>query len=187
MRGFFQFLLAAVKNPLQVSTIFSTGSTVAGVLAQAIPVGGSGPVVELGVGTGAITETLLETAGVRESYLGIEVSGDMTKFARERFPGIQVYEDSAENFAKYLGGKKARAVVSSLPWSLMPQETVEQILNAVAANLAPGGAFSTYLTFHVLKTPAGRRLAQGLSEKFKTVETRFVKTNIPPVKVFICR
>src|SRR4051812_40689266 len=120
MRSFFHFFLAALKNPLQVSTLFETGQTASQMLTSAVPEQ-SQLIVELGVGTGAITRTLLTKVDSPEKYLGIELNQDLIEFAQERFPTLKFINDSAENFPKYTQGKKVSAVVSSLPWTVMPQ------------------------------------------------------------------
>jgi phosphatidylethanolamine/phosphatidyl-N-methylethanolamine N-methyltransferase len=102
-----------------------------------------------------------------------------------RVPELRFVNDSAENFPQYLHGAKVSAVVSSLPWSLMPQAAVSATLDAIRDNLVPGGVFSTYLTLHVLKTPAGRRFQEQLKKKFVSLESKVVLENLPPAKIFI--
>lgn len=171
---------------MQVSTFFQTGGTASDLMTRALP-HGADLVVELGVGTGAITQTLLSKVSHPEGYLGIELNPDMIEFAQERFPLLRFVNDSAENFPKYLNGRKVTGVVSSLPWSLMPQATVTAILDAIYDNLTDDGVFSTYLTVHVLKTPAGRRVQAQLQDKFSSLESKLVLDNLPPVKVFIAK
>src|ERR1035437_3041880 len=106
MRSFLHFFWAALKNPLQVSTLFQTGPTAAQLLTAAIPANPSGIVVELGVGTGAITQVLVKKIGNPQKYLGLELNDDLIEFVQERFPELRFVNDSAENFAKYLNGQK---------------------------------------------------------------------------------
>lgn len=144
-------------------------------------------VVELGVGTGAITQVLFNKIGNADKYLGLEVNDDLIEFAQQRFPSLRFVNDSAENFAKYLDGEAAAAVVSSLPWTLMPAEAVTKTLDAVKATLVPGGVFATYMTLHVLKTPAGQRFQTQLKQRFGGYEQKVVIDNLPPAKIFIAR
>lgn len=187
MRSFLHFLWAALRNPLQVSTVFQTGDKVSGIMARAIPADVSNPVVELGVGTGAITESLMERIENPAMYVGLELNPEMLKFASKRFPKGRFVTASAETFADYLNGQPAAAVVSSLPWTLMPAETVETILSSIEKNLANDGVFTTYITLHVLKTPAGKRVQSSIESRFPNVETKVVGSNLPPAKVFLAR
>lgn len=186
MRPFLHFFWTALKNPRQVSTLFQTGLTASEVMSRALP-NPCNLVIELGVGTGAITQSLLRKVSSPEGYLGIELNPDMIEFAQERFPQLRIVNDTAENFPKYLGGRKVSGVVSSLPWSLMPAETVTNTLNAVYDNLEEQGVFATYLTVHVLKTSGGRRMQAKLQEKFSRLESQVVFENLPPVKIFIAK
>lgn len=187
MRSFLAFFWAALKNPLQVSTMFETGQTATDTLIDAVPSHPNGIVVELGVGTGAITKTLSKKVNDPSKYIGFELSEDLIEFVQERFPQLRFVKDSAEHFPKYLKGQKVAAVVSSLPWSVMPPKAVPVILDAIAENLAPGGVFTTYMTLHVLKTPAGRRFQQHMNKNFSGIETKVILENLPPAKIFIAR
>ncbi len=187
MFSFWHFFRAAIRNPRQVSTLFQTGYKVALLLARTLPETPSGPVVELGVGTGAITEALLDRISNKDIYVGLELDSRMLGYAGERFPGVHFVNASAETFVQHLKGQKAVGVVSSLPWTMMPPAKVEEVLTAVADNLAKGAAFSTYITLHVLKTPAGKRVQSAIESKFSHIETTVVASNLPPVKVFVAR
>lgn len=188
MKSFLAFFWAALKNPLQVSTMFETGDTATEVLTSAVPSHPSGMVVELGVGTGAITKTLAKKVSDPTKYLGIELNEELVEFVQERFPNLRFVQDSAEHFPKHLSkGQKVSAVVSSLPWSVMPQKAVPAILDAIADSLAEDGVFSTYMTLHVLKTPAGKRFQEHLNKNFSMVDTKVVIENLPPAKIFIAR
>lgn len=187
MKSFFHFFFAALKNPLQVSTLFETGPVVAQIMVNSVEVNPSSPVVELGVGTGAITQVLLKHLASAKAYVGVELNADLIEYSQKRFPDTNFYEDSAVNFPRYLGGAKASAVVSSLPWTVMPKGTMSEILQSVFENLSDQGVFTTYLTAHVLGTPAGRRFQEQLHSQFSNVESHMVLANLPPAKVFVAR
>ena len=69
----------------------------------------------------------------------------------------------------------------------MPNEAVTGTLDAIRDNLVPGGVFATYLTLHVLKTPAGKRLQEQIKERFGGFESKVVLDNLPPAKILIAR
>ncbi len=186
MRPFLHFFWAALKNPLQVSTLFQTGKNASQLLTDAVP-DHSKMIVELGVGTGAITQSLMAKVEGPDQYLGLELNSELIGFAQERFPTLKFINDSAENFPKYLKGQKVSAVVSSLPWTVMPQAVVAKTIESVHEHLIPGGVFTTYLTVHVLKTPAGRRLQHLLQDKFSSLESKVVFDNLPPAKIFVAK
>lgn len=181
------FLWAALKNPLQVSTLFETGESAAKDLTSTIPAYPAGMIVELGVGTGAITKSLAAKLRKPDHYVGLELNEDLITFSKQRFPQLRFVEDSAENFPNYLNGRPVSAVISTLPWTLLPDGKMEEIFAAIAKNLEAGGVFSTYMTLHVLATPAGRRFQELIQHHFPNAATKLVIDNLPPAKIFIAR
>jgi phosphatidylethanolamine/phosphatidyl-N-methylethanolamine N-methyltransferase len=107
------------------------------------------PIIELGPGTGALTQALL-ARGVPEHRLAlIEADPSFADALRLRFPRARVLTMDAANLGAIAGlfDEPAGAVVSGLPLLSMPVEHVAAILRGVFHHLAPGGALYqfTYL------------------------------------------
>jgi phosphatidylethanolamine/phosphatidyl-N-methylethanolamine N-methyltransferase len=185
MNGLIEFILAGLKSPREVSTIFPTGDRIAERLTEVIS--DNSWVVELGVGSGAITEFILKHISDRKRYLGFEINQDLLSFSRKKYPDLKFVDDSALNLQSHLKGQLATNVISTLPWSLLPSEVAFGIVDAAHASLEEGGIFSTYLAANVLWTPAAVKLQKHLVQKFRTVESKFEYINIPPARVFICK
>ncbi|MEV5845836.1 methyltransferase, partial [Streptomyces sp. NPDC051985] len=76
------------------------------------------------------------------------------------------------------------AVVSGLPWTVMPQNRRGHILDAVTEVLTPGGRFTTFAYLHAARTPPARHLTAELARRFDRLErTRTVWANLPPAFV----
>jgi phospholipid N-methyltransferase len=148
-------------------------------------------VVEFGPGTGAFTRLILHRIGEQTTFIALELAGEQARRLRERFPRVEVYNDSAEKVQKYLvshGCKKADYIISGLPWANMPVKTQERILNAVLANLAPNGMFTTFTYIHAYWLPSARRFRKRLNEHFAQVrKSRIIWRNAPPALVYRCR
>jgi phospholipid N-methyltransferase len=134
MSSFFQFFKASLKNPLQLSTAFETGPRVGRRFAAHINLQPGQVLAELGVGSGAITVHLLPRLGSPPAYLGFELNKDLHKYLKRRLPFLEVHNESAENLGARLAGRKLGAVVSTLPWSLLPRDVRMQILGEVYNN-----------------------------------------------------
>jgi len=63
----------------------------------------SGPIVELGPGTGAITEALLERGIAPGRLFLVEFDPGFCKLLKRRFPGIHVIKGDAYNLTETLG------------------------------------------------------------------------------------
>lgn len=87
-----------------------------------------------------------------------------------------------------MAGGPVDAVVSGLPWTVMPAAERNRTLDAVAAALVPSGRFTTFACLHAAWTPPGRHRAAGLRERFGPVERGpVVWPNLPPAFVHLAR
>ena len=183
-----EFVRAAIKNPLEVSTVFPTSPALASRLLETVPLDASGAIAEIGAGTGAITRFLLPRMPDKAKYVGVEISPEMVAYLRGAYPGAKFVEGSAEGLSEIVGSERAAAVVSSLPWTIFSPELQARILESVRASLAPDGVFVTYVCINSAWYPQARRLASLLRRAFKSVQKSPVEwRNIPPAFVYSCR
>jgi phospholipid N-methyltransferase len=147
-------------------------------------------IVELGPGTGAFTEAVLECKPTEALFLALELNGDFVEDLRGRFPGVEVVHDSAENLPKHLqahGRKKADLILCGLPWAGFPQELQDRLMRGILESLAPGGTFATFAYIHAAWFPAARRFRRFLKQNFAVVrQTPVVWRNVPPAFVYQC-
>ena len=85
-----QFLQAFIKNPLKVGAIAPSSPELASKMIEGIVPARNDVVVELGVGTGAITKFLAEIVPDDESYLGIELDKNLVKSLQTKFPELKI-------------------------------------------------------------------------------------------------
>lgn len=180
-----EFIKAALRNPLEVSTIFPTSRALAETLLAHGDVKPAQRIVELGAGTGAITRHLLPKLAKKEAYLGIELDPKMVNFLRTTYPSARFETGLAENLPQWVQPASADIVVSSLPWTMFSDETQEKTITAILQALKPGGVFLTYVCSNAILYPGARkfigRLRKGFSEVYRApIEWR----NIPPAFVF---
>lgn len=187
MSGFFEFLKAGLKNPLQLSTMFETGPKVGRRFARRIEHKVGFYVVEFGVGAGAITLHILPKLGFPPAYIGFELNHDLYKYLVETYPDLEIYNESAENLTQRLNGRKVSAVVSTLPWSLLTKEARTSIVKQAYDNLEPGGIFCTFLSLHVLWTPAARDFLNQIYAVFPEITYEDELLNVPPCRLFFAK
>jgi phospholipid N-methyltransferase len=104
---------------------------------------------------------------------------------------VEVVEGSAEQLSVILrerGIPPADVVISGLPWAALPESTCVTALDAVAAAMAPGGAFTTFGYTWARHTPRASRFRRALLMRFEEVITsRTVGWNLPPAFVYYSR
>jgi phospholipid N-methyltransferase len=180
----FFFLRAWADKPGQVAAIAPSGRPLAAMMTREIA-GETGPVLELGPGTGVFTRALL-ARGVRERDLTlIECRRDFALMLHRRFPEARILCVDAARLvqAKLLEAGQSGAAVSGLPLRRMPPEKVVAILSGAFASMRPGGSF--YQFTYRPGCPIPRRLLDRLGIEATRIGT--VLRNIPPAAVYRLR
>jgi len=141
-------------------------------------------VVEIGCGTGALTEAVFALGLQDKQYLGIELSPVMVSALTARFPSASFLRGSAEHLVRALrerGRSGASHVVCSLPWTLLTSEERNKILRAISAVLEPGGQLLSFSYVPGCILPAWRQFAGNVCEAFSNVSLgKLVWRNLPP-------
>ena len=148
-------------------------------------------VVELGPGTGAITQKLVEELSDETLFLALELNPHFAETTQKKYPRAIVYNDTAENIKYYLNKhEKAECdcIISTLPWTLFTKELQQRILQAVTEVLKPGGQFLTVTYTFTGFLPMGIHFRKLLKETFSTIErTKPIWKNLPPAFVYHCK
>nr|WP_145959221.1 rRNA adenine N-6-methyltransferase family protein [Rhizobium sp. ACO-34A] len=138
---FGRFFRSWLANPLQVAAVAPSGKALANLMTREISPQ-TGPVLELGPGTGAFTRALIER-GVREEDLTLIEYGEVfAGMLQDRFSDARVIRMDAADLARrrLFTGQPVGAVVSGLPLLSMPTRKVMYILSGVLDCLRADGA-----------------------------------------------
>ncbi|MDA3625031.1 methyltransferase domain-containing protein [Saccharopolyspora oryzae] len=184
------FLNTAVRNPRMVGAATPTSAAVAATVAQVVPTTGSPVVVELGPGTGSLSNGIHARLPHGARHIGIELGEDMVEHLRRHKPWLEVVHADAGDLLALLdkrGIDRVDAVISSIPWSLMPGSAQDHVLRQAAEALAPQGAFTALTYLPADQTPGGRRFRNRLEHVFDEVLTHTTWRNLPPILHYICR
>lgn len=144
---------------------------------------GHWPVLELGGGTGSITQALIESGIVPAQLAVIERNPVFYRLLVERFPLLRIVCGGAETIQRILLPAdigQVGTVISSLPRAGWPLERQRSILNQSFAALRPGGSFLEFSYGHV--SPVPRRLVREL--RLTARPLRRVWTNFPPATIW---
>src|SRR5262245_1029632 len=144
------FLRGWSRNPVAVGWPFASSCWTARRLARAAldaAIPGGGPVLELGAGTGAVTQALIELGCPIQHIVAVEQDGELCRSLEQRFPGLQVLQGDALALDRTLargGPSSARAVISGLPMRAIPSAAATRCYGDAFAVMPPGGAIIQY-------------------------------------------
>jgi phosphatidylethanolamine/phosphatidyl-N-methylethanolamine N-methyltransferase len=178
-----RFLRSWIEKPLHMGAVMPSGRVLARTMAQYVDAHATGPVVELGPGTGAITSALIEH-GVEQSRLVlVEYNPGFCALLRDRYPQATVVQGDAyvlrDSLSKVLMAP-ASAVVSGLPLVTKPMLTRLKLIRDAFSALSPGAPFVQF-TYSV--TPPIPKSLPGVS----TEASERIWMNLPPARVWVYR
>ncbi len=181
-----RFFRSWLDNPAIAGAVSPSGRFLARMMARYVDPQKAGPIVELGPGTGAITEALLERGIAPGRLFLVEFDPGFCKLLKRRFPGIHVIKGDAYNLTETLGNRLRRppaAIVSSLPLLLKPEIQRLALLVDAFQCMTPDGCFVQF-TYGPL-SPIPRDKASELA--FHVEASPPVWLNLPPARVWIYR
>jgi phospholipid N-methyltransferase len=175
------FFLSWLFNPRRVGAVAPSGNALAELITREITPS-SGPIIELGAGTGVFTYKLLQK-GLRQQDLTIvEYGSEFVPILQLRFPGARVlWMDAARlGMVKLADDGSVGAVVSGLPLLTMSPRKVLSILSGAFRYVRPNGAF--YQFTYGPRPPIPRPILDRLGLK-ATLVGRTI-SNLPPASVY---
>ena len=172
------FLRGLLKDPRSVSAPTPSSPALATAMAEKVDPLRPGLVVELGAGTGVVTEALLARGISADRLLVIEYGAYFVDLLRKRFPDAMVIQGDAFAFERHLpADARVSAVVSGVPLLNFPLWRRKALIERALAAQDSGGRF-IQLSYG-WKPP----IAPGRKELSRTVVWR----NFPPAHVWTYR
>ena len=173
-----------LQSPLRVGALAPSGARLAAAITQEIS-SDTGPILELGPGTGVFTKLLLERGVKPNDIAAIEFGSRFADTLRRKYPSIQVIEGDAvqiERLSPFPAGTVGK-VVCGLPLLSMSAETVERIVLGSIKQLHADGSFRLFTYGPSCPIPRTLLKRTGLSS------SRISRTllNMPPASVYELR
>lgn len=138
-------------------------------------------IAEYGPGTGIFTKKLLTLVKPSAKIILIESNQALYKQLKKEFrshKSVLVLNDSAENIEKIrieFQYPKFDLIISGIPFSILPLEVTQRILNNTTFSLSQSGIFRTFQYLFVKKTEA--------MNYFTLYQKNKVNLNFPPAYV----
>lgn len=174
------FLTSWVRDPMGIGAVAPSSASLAKLMARGLHAGAR--VVEVGAGTGALTQAVLD-AGVLESDLYLVESDErFVEVLESRFPAARTVHGDATWLGRHLDELSGSVdfVISGLPLLLFSDVRKRRLLAAAFRLLGDHGAFHQFTYGGVC--PVGRRVLDGLG--LGAACLGFAAFNVPPAFVY---
>ena len=177
------FFRKFVKHGTDIASFAPSSRYLSRLICKGIDYSTATCIVELGAGTGPVTEVLLRNVQPHTKLIIVERDPDFCARLRERFPQADIVEGDAAKLEELLADRGIESVdhvVSGLPLPSFPAELRDAVLASVARSLAPHGTFR-----QLTVTPwVYFKLYRGY---FRDVRFKFEARNLPPAGVYVCQ
>jgi len=177
------FIRSLIERPLATGAVTPSGRILARTMARYVEPELPGPVVELGPGTGPVTEALVEHGVDPARLILVEFNPRFCALLRARFPTATVLQGDAYRLRDMPAGllrQPLAAVVSGLPLFNKPLRTRLRLLRESLALLRPSAPFVQF-TYAVV--PPIPKTASGVHVE----ASERIWMNLPPARVWVYR
>jgi phosphatidylethanolamine/phosphatidyl-N-methylethanolamine N-methyltransferase len=178
-----RFLRSWLERPLVTGAVSPSGKMLARTMASYVDPRLSGPVIELGPGTGPVTEALVRRGVAPERLVLVEYNPEFCDLLSRRFPKATVMEGDAYDLRTTLRDvvtEPAAATLSSLPLFTKPLDMRLDLLAAAQDLMHPNAPFIQF-TYAVVPPIPARGGAYTASRSNR------VWLNLPPARVWVYR
>jgi len=178
-----RFIRSWIERPLAIGAVTPSGKVLARTMASYVDPKLDGPVIELGPGTGPVTEALVDHGVDPSRLVLVEFNPNFCRLLRTRYPRAMVVQGDAYRLKRLLGSlfnAPAAAIVSGLPLVTKPLRTRLRLINDAFALLLPGAPFIQF-TYAVVPPipPSLAGVRANASER--------IWLNLPPARVWVYR
>ena len=175
-----RFLRALIARPKHIGAVAPSSRALGRAIARQIDPDRSGPVLELGPGTGVITNAILEHGIEAARLTVVEYDSDFAQAIAARFHGVHVIQGDAFDLNRTLGQRRDEAfaaIVSGIPLLNFPMPSRRAYVEALAKRLQPDAPLIqfSYGMHAPVVPPSG----------FSVICAALVWANLPPARVWV--
>ena len=177
-----RFLRSWIEKPLHMGAVMPSSKVLARTVARYVDPHSDGPVIELGPGTGAITDALIAHGVAEKRLVLVEFDPGFCALLRERYPQATVIQGDAYNLDQTLADWKepAAAMVYGLQLVTKPMLVRLKLMRDAFLKMEAGAPFIQF-TYSV--APPIPKSLPGIH----TQASERVWMNLPPARVWVYR
>jgi phosphatidylethanolamine/phosphatidyl-N-methylethanolamine N-methyltransferase len=177
------FIRSWLEKPLSTGAVAPSSKLLARTMAAYVDPDAAGPVVELGPGTGPVTEALVAQGVDPARLVLVEFNPTFCRLLRSRYPEATVVQGDAYSLQRLLGSllrQPAAAIVSGLPLFTKPLKTRLRLMQEAFALMVPQAPFVQFT--YAIMSPIPKALSGVSSEASERIWM-----NLPPARVWVYR
>ena len=178
-----QFIRSWIEKPLSTGAVMPSSRVLARAMARYVDPRVDGPVIELGPGTGPVTEALVKQGVDPARLILAEFNPDFCRLLHTRYPAATVVQGDAYRLRRLLQTyvyEPAAAIVSGLPLVTKPLYTRLRLISDAMTLLAPGTPFVQFT--YAMLPPIPKELSGMRAEA-----SELIWMNLPPARVWVYR
>lgn len=178
-----QFIRTWIERPIRTGAVMPSSKALARVMARYVDPAGTGPVIELGPGTGPVTEAMVQKGVDPARLILVEFDPDFCRLLRTRYPAATVVQGDAYRLRRLLETivrDPAAAIVSGLPLVTKPLRTRLRLISDAMGLLKPGAPFVQFT--YAMVPPIPKTLSH-----IKGEASELIWLNLPPARVWVYR
>lgn len=183
-----RFFTTWLRRPLTMGAVSPSSRQLGETMAAYVPdpsgFDDRSAVLELGPGTGVVTECLIDRGVPESALILVEYSAEFCDLLKARFPRATVIRGDAYAIASdlgtVLGERRLEAVVSGLPLLTKPDAVREDVVRHPLDVMPEGAPFIQFS--YSLTLPVKPALVNATAET-----SPWVKRNLPPARVIVYR
>jgi phosphatidylethanolamine/phosphatidyl-N-methylethanolamine N-methyltransferase len=178
-----RFIRSWIERPLTIGAVKPSSKALARTMARYVDPHSRGPIVELGPGTGPVTEALIEAGIAPARLVLVEFNPAFCRILHARYPAATLVQGDAYSIRGLLTSllaEPAAAIVSGLPLVTKPMPIRERLLREAFDLMQPGAPFVQF-TYSVI-SPLPTRLGG-----FSAEASERIWMNLPPARVWVYR
>jgi phosphatidylethanolamine/phosphatidyl-N-methylethanolamine N-methyltransferase len=178
-----QFIRSWMEKPLRTGAVMPSGRALARTMARYVDPQSKGPIIELGPGTGPVTEALVQRGIDPARLILVEFNPDFCRLLRTRYPAATVVQGDAYRLRRLLEAmvrEPAAAMVSGLPLMTKPLRTRLRLIADAVTLLQPSAPF---IQFTYAMMPPIPKALSSISAK----ASELIWLNVPPARVWVYR
>ncbi len=178
------FLKSWYDSPTRMGALFPSFARTGRIIASIIKDPANVKVVELGAGTGQVTDQIVAAGVAQENFASIEFDKKFCSELLKKHPNLQLFNIDATTMAEQLPSKfvgKTDYIISTLPLITLGQKKAKEVIEAVFKVMRPGGVY-IQITFSPIKPKYMKKMG------LRATKICMSWINLPPTHIWrICK